>query len=516
MRRGIGVLFLAGLLLAWACGTASAERTVSVNDNNTGLFDQPSVVMSGSVAHVAFIGQPSGTTGYKVCYAAVNGAADFTNTALLRDNTVILTFPPAVIDNAATPSDAYTDARHPKIALRTATQAVILFQAIPAGDTVYKLFIANLALSGNGVASHTVRRIGKDIAGNPLDNDCEDASFALVASDNTARIVYATRTAVAPTEAFQLAFARVGLDNATAVGSPVSLTALYPFSRGFRPVPRLALDDLNRAHIAWAAADDSGANPGPVYYAMIKETSGADNMVIAPTVVMSWAPARWSHPNVVVLGHSAILILAGDEIGGNLGYVEVNPDAARQDGLPALDAIGTSASFLLLHPPPLDDRFRVWRPEALYDAAGGRILITGYGSGGANPTGGTYFAIKILAASPFAEFVTIPVPFAENELPSTIDGDYTKAAFGFPGGKIVVFWSGSVGAGNRNLDVTSIPTVAAFIVSEEKGCAVAPGRSARGGASARVLMLLVPAIALCARRRSLRVSRRALREGLEG
>src|SRR5512143_1722105 len=73
-------IFLASLLGAtlFAAAAAHAEKVFPVNDNNTGLFDQPSVAMNGSVAHVAFIGDNTGT-GYRVYYAAVNGGADFTN-----------------------------------------------------------------------------------------------------------------------------------------------------------------------------------------------------------------------------------------------------------------------------------------------------------------------------------------------------------------------------------------------------------------------------------------------------
>jgi len=91
-------IFLASVLGATLFAAAArAEKVFPVNDNNTGLFDQPSVAMNGSVAHVAFIGDNTGT-GYKVYYAAVNGAADFTNVLLQRDNTVILA-PPATVDN---------------------------------------------------------------------------------------------------------------------------------------------------------------------------------------------------------------------------------------------------------------------------------------------------------------------------------------------------------------------------------------------------------------------------------
>src|SRR5574341_847137 len=186
MRLGIRTFFLAALLAAVACGTASAEKTFPVNDNNTGLFDQPSAATNGSVVHVTFVGDNTGT-GYKVFYAAINGAADFTNVALQRDNTVILT-PPTTVDNTDLRNDSYSDARRPKIALRSATQPVIVFQAKPTStsDTAYHLYLARRTLRNNVVVGKRVNVIQNLTTGN-----IEDVSLALLATDNTARIVYA-------------------------------------------------------------------------------------------------------------------------------------------------------------------------------------------------------------------------------------------------------------------------------------------------------------------------------------
>lgn len=509
MTRGIRIIFLAAVLAAVACGTASAEKTFPVNDNNTGLFDQPSAAQYGAVTHVAFIGDNTGTGAYKVYYAAINGSADFTNVNLVRDNTVILT-PATLIDNAA---PVYADARHPKIAVRSATSSettlVILFQAKPTStsDTAYRPFIARVTVANNAVVSISVNEINGVTAG-----DVEDISFALLTTDNTARIVYGNRSAIGASEPFQLFFARVGLDNATAT-TPVAVTASYPLSLGFRPIPSLALDDLNREHIAWAATDNSGTNEGPVYYAMIKETNGIDNMVIAPTAVMTRSKMRWSFPAALVFNHSLITVLAADEVSGNLGYVQINPVNARQNGGPLWDNVSVYNQVLLVPPGEviLPDNFSLFRPEAFYESLSGRIFLTGYGTSGA-----TFFSIKLNTAVASADFVTFPTQFSTTEPPSGIDNDYTKAAFGFPGAKVVVFWSGSVGTGNRNLDVTTVPTVAAWISSQEKGCSVAAGHSGVPGASAvRALMLLLPAVVLCARRRYVRPPGAARREGLE-
>ncbi|MGE5188519.1 MAG: hypothetical protein ACM3NF_00505, partial [Gemmatimonadota bacterium] len=339
-------ILLAALGAALIAATAArAELTFPVNDA-AGVFDQPSVAMSGATAHVAFIGAAGPAGPFRVYYAAVNSGVDFTNTALARAS--IFVTPPGIVDNTdLAGNDPYYDARHPAIAVRSATEAVIFFQARPSGPSdPYALYRARVRLDNNAVVEQRVNRV-LDIA----PGEVEDVSFALVGADNTAtaRVAYATR--IAPTDPFDISFARVGLDNAQAA-TPVAVTtvATFPLARGFRPVPSLKLDDQNRAHIAWAATDDTGAASGPVYYAMVKETGGVDNMVIAPTPIMTREFMRYSFPSLLVLGTSSIAVFAGDEIDGNLAYVQLNPDAARQDGRPAWDNLGTFGSFLLVPP----------------------------------------------------------------------------------------------------------------------------------------------------------------------
>ncbi len=500
-------IFLASLMGATLFAAAAhAEKVFPVNDNNTGLFDQPSVAMNGSVAHVAFIGDNTGT-GYRVYHAAVNGAADFTNVLLQRDNTVILA-PAATVDNTDIGNDLYADARHPKIALRSATELVILFQAKPTStsDTAYRLYIARLTLAGNAVVGKSVKQVQGLAAGN-----IEDVSWALVPADNTARIVYSNRAAIAPTEPFALSFARVGLDNAAAA-PPVAITSAYPSSQGYRPVPNMKLDDLNRAHIAWAANDASGSNPGPVYYAMIDQTNGVDNMLIAPTAIMTRYFMRYSFPSVLVFGRSLITVIAADEIRGDMGYVQVNPDEARKNGLPAWDNLSSNNRFLPVPPGEviLPAEFRLFRPEAFYEPSSGRTFVTGYGTAGC-----AFLAMKINAPAASADLVTAATPFAFEELPSGIDNDYTQAAFGFPGSKVLVFWSGQVpGSGNRNLDVTTVATVAAWVSSSESGCAMVPD-PARGAAGSipGTLLLFLPAAVLAARRLIVKRGRRPAPRG---
>ncbi len=490
-------LFVACVLGATllAPAAARAEKVFPVNDNNTGVFDQPSVAMNGAVANVAFIGSTPGP-GYRVYYAAVNGGVDFSNLVLPRDSTVI-PIPPTTVDNDVFPNDAYADARHPKIALRSASEVVILFQAKPAlTDNVYRLYVARLTLAGTTVVQKSVKQVQNLGAGT-----LEDVSWALIAADGTARAVYSSRSAItASDEPFELFFARIGLDNAIA-SPPIAMTASYPSSIGLRPVPNLKIDDLNREHIAWAAGDTSGSAAGPVYYAMLKETNGVDNMVIAPTKIMSRYSAGYSFPSVLVVNHSLITVFAADEAHGDLSYVMVNPDAAWQNGLPGLDNVPNNGLFLLLPPGEaiLPPEFRIFRPETIFEPSSGRIFMTGYGAG--DQRGATFLAFKLNPAAASADLVSVPAQFALAEPPASIDNDYTLAPFGFPGGKVVVFWSGLLAGGNQNIDVTTIPTVAAFISTSESGCTIVatPSRGAAGRIPG-ALLLFLPAAALGARR----------------
>ena len=498
-RYGIFAVLLAAVL---AAAPAGAETTIPVNDNNTGVFDQPSVAMYGNTAHVAFIGDNIASGTYRVYYAAVNGAADFSNLSLPRDNTVILTFPTAV-DNTDAGNDLYYDARHPRIALRSSTEAVILFQAKPTvSDTGYRPYLARLTLSGNSVVARSVRLVTGFPAGLLSTGTVEDISFGLLTADNTARMAFGNKTSISAAEPFRVYFARVGLDNALVVGTPVPLSSDAPplGSNGYRPLPSLKIDALNRAHVAWAA-NDSSLNPNGIYYALVKETGGVDNAVIAATMILSRSLA-WGHPNLLVLNYSSIVILAADEsypgFAGSLGLVRINPDADNQDGSPV--SVGFNSSFLLTPPGEaiLPANFNLYRPEA-FITANGRIHITGYGNHG---TRATYYAFQLTGTSPFAEMLTYPVPVGSGsfEFPEEIAGDYTRASFGFLNGKVVIFWSGELSlGGNRNLDVTALPAVTEPIPVDESGCSAAPGHGT--GHSAGGILLLIPAALFGLRRR---------------
>ena len=497
MRRVLTTI-LALALAAAIAATASAERTVPVNDPaSPGVFDQPSVAVEGTVNHVAYIGAGTTAGPFRVYYAAIDGGTDFTNLSLTRTTTGFLVTPPAPIDNTDAGNDLYADARHPQIALRSSTEAVIFFQAKPvaSADPTYALYMARLTLSNKAVVKRSVRRI------TGVSGFQEDVSFGLVTADNTARLAYAGRQGVA--DPFGVYYARISLESAAVTGSPGTplLLSSVAGSTGVRPLPNLKLDGLNRAHVAWAA-NSSSSLPNGIYYALVKETNGADNVVIAATGVLGRS-RKFGHPNLLVAGTSSIVILAADEslpeTAGNIGLVNINPDADNQDGSPV--EVTTNTNFLLSPPGEaiLSGDFNVFRPAAFIDLLGA-IHVTGYGSNG---TRSVYFAFKLASSYPFARITTIPLPVGLDsaEFPVSLDGDYTRAAFGFFSGKVVVFWSGAVpGTGNRNLDVTGLPTSRAES-TDESGCGVAanPG-SAGNHRIPDALLILLPLAILGIRR----------------
>jgi hypothetical protein len=499
MRRFLRAICTLSLAVSMAT-PAAAERTVAVNDPaSPGVFDQPSAAVRGNTVHVTYIGADNTAGPFRVFYAAVNGGANFTDLSLTRTTPGFLVTQPAAIDNTDPGNDAYADARHPRIAMLSSTEAVILFQGKPTAspDPTYVLYLARLTLDNNVVVNRSVRMVTGVSGFN------EDVSFALVTSDNTARVAYAGRTAT--TGNFDVFYARISLDTAAVTGTPGTpmLLSSVAGSTGFRPLPSLKLDSSSRAHVAWAA-NSASSTPNGVYYAMVDETSGADNVVIAATEILGRS-RKWGHPNVLVARTTSIVILAGDEtlpeVAGNLGMVNINPNADDRDGDPV--EVRRNTDFLLTPPGEaiLPDGFSLFRPEAFRDSLGA-IHTTGYGSNG---TRATYFAFTITSSSPFAQFKRIPAPVGldSSEFPVSLpDGDYTRAALGFlTGGKVVVFWSGEVtGTGNRNLDVTALPTSTAIAV-DESGCTVeAAPRAEETGRNADALLLLLPAAVLWIRR----------------
>jgi hypothetical protein len=458
------------LLAIMVAATAGAEKTVTVNDPALpGVYDQPSAVAAGDLVHVAYIGAASTAGPFLLFYAAIDGGSNFTDLSLSRTTPGFLVTPPTAIDNTAPGNDAYVDARHPRIAVRSSNEVDIIFQAksVSSPDPAYALYLAQLTLQDDTVVKQTVRLV------TGLSGFNEDVSFALNTSDGTARIAYAGRAGISGD--FNVYYARVSLDTATVTGSPGTplLLSTVPGSSGSRPLPSLRLDSAEKAHVAWAANSDLASANG-VYYALVKETNGVDTVAIAATEILGRS-RKWGFPMLLVSSKSSIIIMAIDEsqpeFAGEIGLVNINPEKDDQDGSPV--QVSTDTDFLLTPPGeailPVD--FNLFRPEAFLDSIS-QIHITGYGTGG---TRSTYYGFRLTSGWPYVQFQKIPVPVGldSSEFPVSLTGDYTRSALAFlTGGKVVIFWSGEVsGTGNRNLDVTGLPAASAIDVGNS-GCTV--------------------------------------------
>jgi hypothetical protein len=510
-RRRILLAFAATALFAAA---ARAEAIFPVNESGAGswVFDQPSVVASGSVLHVAFVGDDASGSlqgpSTKVYHAAINGAADFASKATTRSQ--VLLAPAVAIDNGS----PYVNARHPQIALRSASRLVILFQAVPAGGVEPKLFRALLELDNNAVRAQQVAELS-DINAGSIAGALVDPSFGLVASDNTLRVAYADNTTG------DVYYARAWVDNASLAGSPRLLTT-QPGTRGTAPLPRLRLDTQNRSHIAWAA-NNATATPSAIYYAMVKETSpGADAIGIGATQVLSGG-YRWGFPNVLHPAAGRVLVLAADEpfgaagIAGSLGLCLLNPDGVTHDGNPVnINNAASNAAFFLTPPGEivLSSNFDAYRPEASLDGSN-FVHVAGYGFLGGPPlfqgTPGKYYAMSLsnLTADAgeiagYARLASYPVPVGGGDVSfaSTIGDDYTRPAFIHFSGKTIQFFSGPADPGNvaggaRNLYVTATASTtdpANLAPTKQSGCAMVD--EPRGGEAGRVpgaMALFLPA-----------------------
>jgi hypothetical protein len=521
------------LVIAATAGLAAgawAEGIFPVNVPGAGnwVFDQPSVAASGSTLHLAFVGNDTagafnidGTVNTslntRLYYAAVNGGVDFNTRTLTRDQ-VLLTAPVA-IDNG----DAYTNARHPRIALSTSTGLVILFQAIPVGETNYKLFRAMVTLTGNAVTSQSVAEI-RDAAGVRIPGNLTDPSFALVTSDNTLRIAFSSFPSPLGDNATytDVYYARVGWDTARVLNNTVLLTTAS--SVGISPLPRLLLDSNNFSHIVWAANNSTG-NPTGIYYAMVYAVSPSvvDNLAIGATQVLSGGN-RWGFPNVVLTASTNVWIFAADEsqsggstgLAGSVGISEINPYAVTFDGNPVnVNNVPSNVSFFL-NPPGgsvLSADFDAYQPEVNLDIQN-RMQVTGYGSRSNIPpyqgTPGRYYVMSLGStvtgagtSSIFATMVSSPVSVGNGDVSFAVQlpGDYTRPAFVHFSGKAVHFWSGpdNVVAGARNLYVTS--TFSPADPTKQSGCSmVGDPRVGETGRIPGAVVLLLPAILLAVRR----------------
>jgi hypothetical protein len=507
-------IFLLAFAATLSLGAAAwAEGIFPVNDAGTGVFDQPSVAAHGTVLHVAFVGGGTAAGPFRLYYAAVNGGADFTNKATTRAQ-VLLTAPFAISDTL------YTDARHPQIALRSATEVAILFQAIPAGDTSYKLFRALLTIDNNAVKTQQVGEI-VDPAGGRMAGRLVDPSFALVASDNSLRVAYTDDSSGIG----NVYYARVGVDNAFLVGTRILLSS-PPDTQGVQPLPRLRLDGNNNSHVVWAANNnDPTRTPSGIYYAMVHAVPPVvvDNLAIGATQVL-WGGYRWGFPNVLHHTNNSVWILAADEdppgsagLAGSLGITQVDPYAVTRDGNPVnVNNIGENSKFFK-NPPGgsvLSSNFDAYHPEGFLDGSQ-RVHLAGYGFRGGPPlfqgTPGRFYSMSlgttttnVGTSSLFATMITGPVSVGTGDVAfaTQIPGDYTRPAFAHFNRKAVHFWSGpdSVVSEARNLYVTS--TLDAPDDSpDQSGCSMA-GDPRRGetGRIPGAAVLLLPAVLLALRK----------------
>jgi hypothetical protein len=504
--------------------TAWAEGIFPVNDAGTGnwVFDQPSVAVNGSVLHVAFVGDDDagaeGSPDTRLFYAIINGAADFRNKATTRSQ-VLLAAPVAIVNG-----DAYTGARHPQIALRSATEAVILFQAIPAGETSYKLFRALVTVANNAVTSQSVAEI-RDAAGGRIPGRLTDPSFAVVTTDNTLRVAFSSfpSTLIGDGTFSDVYFARVGMEAARVLNTTILLTT-RDSSLGVSPLPRLRLDSNRYSHVVWAANNSTGSPTG-IYYAMVQAIapSVVDNLAIGATQVLSGGN-RWGFPNLVLTSNIGVWILASDEpppgasegLATAMGISKVNPYAVTHDGNPVSINNVSSNSLFFLNPPGgsvLSADFDTYQPEVVLDTLL-RMHVSGYGFRSAVPpfqgTPGRYYVMSpgITAsgagvASIFASMIGSPLSVGIGDIAFAMQlpGDYTRPSFAVLGGvKSVNFWSGpdNVVAGARNLYVTSVSQID---TSKQSGCAiVSDPRRGEAGRIPGAAVLLLPAALLALRR----------------
>lgn len=515
--RRTRILLVFAMILGFAT-VARAEGIFPVNDSGAGnwVFDQPSAVANGSTLHVAFVGDADtgadALPSTRLYYAAVNGSAGFTDKSTTRAQ-VLLTAPVA-IDNG----DAYTDARHPQIALRSTTELVILFQARPAGEISYKLFRALVTIASNAVTSQRVAEI-RDAAGGRIPGQLTDPSFALVASDNTLRVAFSSSPSlVAGSPYSDVYYARAGRETARVVNTAILLTDQFS-STGVSPLPRLRLDGNNFSHVVWAANNSTG-NPTGIYYAMVHAPApgAVDNLAIGATQVL-YGGNRWGFPSVLLNNSRNVWILAADESGGStglagsFGITAVNPDAVTHDGNPVTVGnigSGTNTSFFL-NPPGgsvLSADFDAYQPEASLETEN-RMHVAGYGFRQADGHGtpGRYYVMTLGttasgAGTSVASMVASPVSVGTGDIAfaTQLPGDYTRPAFVHFSGRSVHFWSGpdSVVAGARNLYVTSAFPAAP---TSQSGCSMV-GDPRRGEADRipGAAMLLLPAVLLALRR----------------
>ena len=371
------------------------------------------------------------------------------------------------IDNG----DAYTGARHPQIALRSATELVILFQAIPAGETNYKLFRALVTIANNAVTSQTVAEI-RDAAGARMPGSLTDPSFAIVTTDNTLRVAFSSfPSLVAGSPYSDVYYARVAQNTARVVNNTILLTTTASGTRRIAaPASSARQQQIQPRRLGGQQQRSDADDPTGIYYAMVQAISPGvvDNLAIGATQVLSGG-YRWGFPNVLLTSSTNVWILAADEppsgwstgLARSIGIAKVNPYAVTHDGNPVnVNNVnsGTNASFFL-NPPGgtvLSTNFEAYQPEAELDSLN-RVHIAGYGFRYADGHGtpGRYYVMSLGTTassagttSTFATIVGSPVSVGTGDIAfaTQLPGDYTRPAFVQSSGKSVQLL---VGAGQR-------------------------------------------------------------------
>jgi len=508
--RCIRTTALAAFVLLFAA-SAGAEAIFQVNDNGVGtwVYDQPSAVAYGSRINLAFVGNSAGTSDYKLYYAAVDGGANFSSASTERSS-VILT-PAVAIDNG----DAYSDARHPRIAYRSENEMVILFQAVPSGLSAgsYRLFLARILLSNGAVQTQLVSEV-LDSGSARLSGTLVDPSFRLVASDNSLRVAYANSATG------NVYFARVGIDNANVVGSPILLSSVDS-SRGSQPLPRLELDGYNSSHVVWAA-NDTDAEPTGIYYSLVQANSSGvlDNVAIGPTQVVS-GNYRWGFPSVIVLAPTSVWVLAVDQpyglpgLAGAMALTALNPYAVTHDGNP-VNINNLTVSYLFFLSPPggavLSADFDAYQPEVEIDSVN-IVHVAGYGYRGDAPyyqgTPGRYYSMGLgsvgtaVSSIALAAFALSPTYVGTGDIAfgTQTSGDYTRPAFVHFNGIAVHFWSGIDASVSGARDIYATVTGDTVNPGSQSGCSVAGyPRSVGSAAVPGAALLLLPALLLLLRR----------------
>lgn len=494
---------------------ARAEAIFPVNVAGTGswVFDQPSVAADGSILYLAYVGNDTTGAGSpslntRLYFAAVNGGANFTSNLTTRADVIVT--PPVAIDNAL-----FSSARHPQVAVRSSTEVVILFQAIPVGETNYKLFLAKVTIASTVVTLQRVDEI-RDAAGARLPGNLTDPSFDLVPNGATMVMAYASSPSLSAVSPYSdVYYARVGLENAQVVIATILLTKTAS-TTGVAPLPRIVLDSTDYSHIVWAAnspvpSDPTQTTPTGVYYAFVYPVPPGvtDKIAIAATQVL-WGGYRWGFPSVLVSTVGNIWVLAADEpfgstgMAGSLGIAELNPYLVTPDGNPVnVNNVGSNTSFFL-NPPGgsvLPANFDAYHPEALVDVQN-RLNVAGYGflySDG-HGTPGRYY-VTALGSGTGQAAAPLSVGTGDLAFAVQLPGDYTRPAFAPFSGQSVQFWSGpdNVVAGARNLYVTG--TFAPPNPTTQSGCSMVDDpRDGEAGRIPGAAVLLLPAALLALRR----------------